>query len=147
MVSRHRCFVVGVDGSDCGRRALDQAVRHAQPGPATLLLSYVIPWTPFTFSTAEENALRLQRREEELSRASAHLLEPCRAEVEAAGLDCELLATHGHPARTLLDLAQDRGADAIIVGLHGESPLAARLLGGTASALVQAARCPVLIVP
>lgn len=147
MQSRSRFFIVGLDGSECGQRALAQALRHAQPGPATLLLCYVIPWTPFTFSTAEENALRLQRREDELSRAAAHLLEPCRADVEAAGLACELLATHGHPARTLLDLAQDRHADAIVVGLHGESPLAARLLGGTASALVQAARCPVLIVP
>ena len=140
-------YLVGLDGSECGQRAVTAALHQAQISHAEVVLSYVIPWSPFTFSTAEENALRHKRREEELARASAQLLRPEQQRFEAAGIACEIVARHGHPAKTLVQLAREHAVSMIIVGLIGDTPLKSRLLGGTASTLIQISPCPVLVVP
>jgi len=140
-------YLVGLDGSDCGQRALAAALRQAQVSRGSVVLSYVIPWSPFTFSTAEENALRHKRREDELARAAETLLFPEQQRFESAGIACEIVARHGHPAKTLVQLAREHEVSMIIVGVIGDTPLKSRFLGGTASALIQIATCPVLVVP
>lgn len=140
-------YLVGLDGSDCGQRAVAAALHQAGVSGAQVVLSYVIPWSPFTFSTAEENALRHKRREEELARASEQLLRPEQQRFEAAGIACEILVRHGHPAKTLAQLAREHEVSMIIVGVIGDTPLKSRFLGGTASTLIQISPCPVLVVP
>ena len=56
-------FLVGIDGSDCGDRALAAAVAQARAADAELVICYVIAWSPYTFSTPQENAERHRRRE------------------------------------------------------------------------------------
>ncbi len=140
-------YLVGLDGSECGTRALEVAVRQAALTSARLVISYVIPWSPFTFSTPEENALRHRRREEELARATQLILLPEKERLEEAGIDCEIVARHGHPAKTLVQLASEFEATVIVVGTSGDTPLKTRMLGGTASALIQIAPCPIMVVP
>ncbi len=142
-----QCYLVGLDGSDCGQRAVAAALIQARLSQGRVLLSYVIPWSPFTFSTAEENALRHKRREEELARAAEQLLIPQQQQFAAAGIPCEIIARHGHPAKTLAQLAREHEVSMIIVGVIGDAPLKSRFLGGTASTLIQIAPCPVLVVP
>jgi len=140
-------FLVGIDGTECGDRALAAAARHAQAAEAELLLCYVIDWSPFTFSTPEENAERHRRREEELVKARTKLIEPRLAELRSTGLRVEGIARHGHAARTLSKLAEERDISMIVVGRAGDRPTRTRIFGGTAAALVQTAPCPVLVVP
>ena len=140
-------FLVGIDGSECGDRALATARAHAEAAGAELLVCYVIAWSPFTFSTAQENAERHRRREEELDVARTKLLEPRLAELEKAGLSAKGLARHGHPARTLVAMAEEHEAAMIVIGRAGDTPMKTRFFGGTAAALVQTAPCPVLVVP
>ncbi len=140
-------YLVGLDGSECGERAVAAALHQAQVSQGSVVLSYVIPWSPFTFSTAEENALRHKRREEELARAAELLLIPEQQRFEAVGISCEIVARHGHPAKTLVQLAREYEVSMIVVGVIGDTPLKSRFLGGTASTLIQIATCPVLVVP
>ncbi|NKI35040.1 universal stress protein [Wenzhouxiangella sp. XN79A] len=140
-------FLVGIDGSDCGERALDIAREHARAAGAELLVCYVINWSPFTFSTPQENAERHRRREEELSVARTKLLEPRVKSLIDEGIRAEGVARHGHPARTLVQLAEEHDASMIVIGRAGDTPMKTRIFGGTAAALVQSAPCPVLVVP
>lgn len=140
-------FLVGIDGSDCGDRALSAAVAQARAADAAVVICYVIAWSPYTFSTPQENAERHRRREEELEAARSKLLEPRVAALKASGLVVEGVARHGHPVRTLVQLADERGADIIVVGRSGDTPLKTRIFGGTAAGLVQSAPVPVLVVP
>lgn len=140
-------FLVGIDGSDCGDRALEAAARQARAADAELLICFVISWSPYSFATPEENAERHRRREEELQAARTKVLDPRVAELSAGGLRVEGVARHGHPVKTLVRLAAERDADIIVVGRSGDTPLKTRIFGGTAAGLVQSAPVPVLVVP
>lgn len=139
--------LVGVDGSECGDRAVQAAREHAAPSGAELILCFVIPWSPFTFSTPEENAERHRRREEELAVANEQVLNPRLARLRAAGIEARGVVRHGHPAKTLSALAGELGVGMIVIGRAGDTPLKTHIFGGTAAALVQIAPCPVLVVP
>lgn len=140
-------FLVGIDGTECGDRALEVAREHAMAADVELLVCYVIAWSPFTFSTPQENAERHRRREEELEMARSRILEPRLAKLKEAGVQARSVARHGHPARTLVKLAEEHEASMLVIGRAGDTPVRTRFFGGTAAALVQTAPCPVLVVP
>jgi nucleotide-binding universal stress UspA family protein len=50
------------------------------------------------------------------------------------------------PAATLLRLAGERDAAAIVVGRHGHRAVAEALIGSTTRELIRHAPCPVLVV-
>jgi nucleotide-binding universal stress UspA family protein len=59
------------------------------------------------------------------------------------------LNTHvhaGHPVRTIVDLANELGADLLVIGATGHSQLYERMIGSRADRLVHLAPCPVLVV-
>jgi nucleotide-binding universal stress UspA family protein len=140
-------FLVGVDCSDCGGRALDYAAGRAKVKHAKLLVAHVIEWSPFQFSTPEENAERHKRREEELERAHEEIVDPIVTRLRAEGIDAEGVVRHGHAADTLDDLAHEFEVTNIVIGRQGGSRFKARLFGSVASTLVQIADRPVTVVP
>lgn len=59
----------------------------------------------------------------------------------------ELPAETGGPARRLLELAEERGVDLMIVGSRGRGAWMSAILGSVSGHLAAHARCPVVIVP
>jgi nucleotide-binding universal stress UspA family protein len=139
-------MLVGVDGSEASRRAVDFAATRARAGKARLVVAYVIEWSPYTFNTPEENEVRHKRREEEIARAEAHL-DPLLSELRAAGLEVESVVRHGHAADVLSGLAGEFNAAQVFVGRRGVSKIAALLFGSVAGTLVQISPVPVTVVP
>jgi len=140
-------LMVAVDGSECGGRAVDFAAGLAGKSSAKLYVAYVIEWSPFTFSTAMENAERHKRREEEIQRAHSEVVDPIVNRLKSQGLDVEGLVRHGHVADTLNALAKSNGVINIILGRQGTSKLKAHVFGSVGSRMVQSAECAVTVVP
>ena len=141
-------FVVGIDGSDAGKRALAFAKSRAKAlGECTLTLCYVIEWSPFTFQTPEENEQRHKRREEEISMAHERVLDPAVTEAEAEGFKVIGVVRHGDAAEILDALAKEHDAAQIIVGRVGVRGLKERVFGGVTGRLVATATVPVTIIP
>ena len=140
-------LMVGVDCSACGDRAIEYAERHAKRANARLYVVHIIEWSPFSFNTAQENAERHKRREEELERAHSRIIDPIVERLCGEGVDAEGVIRHGHPAETLSALAIELDVSNIIVGRKGQSLIKAKLFGGVASTLVQISEIPVTVVP
>ena len=109
-------FLVGVDCSKCGDRALDYAAERAKVKNARLIVAHVVEWSPYTFSTPQENEQRHKRREEELERAHTEVVDPIVQRLREAGVNVEGVIRHGHAATTLNSLAEEFEVTNIIIG-------------------------------
>lgn len=141
------CFLVGIDNSDCSRRALAFASARAKIMGARLVVTFVIEWSPYSFNTPEENEQRHKRREEEISVATSSVLEPALKMLKDSGIQAEGIVRHGNVADVLNGISAECNATQIVVGRIGSSGLKSLIFGSVTSKLVQIATVPVTVVP
>ena len=140
-------LVIGLDGQSSGEKALDFAKSMAANADSCeLIVVYVIEWSPFSFQTAEENAERHKRREEEISIAMERVVDPAVATLKEAGLNARAIVRHGDVADTIDDIAHAEGASQIIIARSSAGGLTTRLFGSSTASLVMHARVPVTVV-
>ena len=140
-------YVVGYDGSDVAKRALDFAVDRAKSQGGSVLIVHVLEWSPYSFLTPEEIEERHARRTEELERAESALMAPLKAKLAQAGVPVETKIKYGHVAQTLCELAEKEGGTQLVIGRDGDGGLTSRVFGSVAGSLVQMAPMPCTIVP
>lgn len=140
-------FLVAVDGSAGGARAVEYAAARAKAGGDKLVLAHIIEWSPYSFHTPEELAERHKRREEEIERAQSTILGPVKQSLDGQGLEVETAVRHGHTAEELVAIAEEKGVTQIFIGRLGEPRMKTLLFGSVAAALVQTSPVPVTVVP
>lgn len=140
-------LVVGLDGHASGERALDFAVTQARLiGDCDLVVAYVIEWSPFSFHSAEENAQRHRRREEEISTVMSRVIDPAVKKLEKLGIKATGVVRHGDVADTLNAIAKQQKAAQIIVARSSEGGFSSRIFGSSTFNLVKGADLPVTVV-
>jgi nucleotide-binding universal stress UspA family protein len=60
--------------------------------------------------------------------------------------DHRVLVTSGHPARRIVELADENEADLLVIATHGRTGLRRMLLGSVAEQVIRQAPCPVFTV-
>ena len=140
-----RQVLVGVDGSELSLVALDLAADLAGALGAALTVAQVVESVE-AFPLGPETAAAAEGEEEAPDRAAA-ALEPVVAPVRERGLTVQVRTAEGDPAPTLLAMADEVGADLVVVGTRGRGGPGELLLGSVARAVAGAAACPTLVVP
>jgi nucleotide-binding universal stress UspA family protein len=135
-------LMCGVDGSEGNRDVAHVAGDLARRLTAKLILVYVSAPVPRFQMSPESFAAA---REFELEQATAILTDG--AQASGFGADVECLAETGEPARRLLELAEERRVDLLVVGSRGRGGWMSAVLGSVSGHLAANARCPVVIVP
>jgi nucleotide-binding universal stress UspA family protein len=131
-------IVVGYDGTAGARAALDEGVRLAGALDGELIVAFAYWTNPGGGEVADMvNALR-QRGE--------GLLEEALEVARAAGVAARGELVGDRPDDGLASLAEEAGAQMIVVGSYGEAPLRAVILGSTPHRLIHVTRVPVLVV-
>jgi nucleotide-binding universal stress UspA family protein len=142
-----RSIVVGTDGSETAGKAVEESIDLAKAVGAALCI--VSAYEPVPKSRLREEARQtpsdLQwminpREEVDQTLSDAADL------VRQAGVDVETFAREGDPADAILDVAEERGADLIIVGNKGMTGARRFLLGSVPNKVSHHAPCSVLIV-
>ncbi len=142
-----RSIVVGTDGSDTASEAVRQATELARTLNARVYLVSAYEPVP-------ESRLRSERVE--VPQDLQWMINP-RADVERsledeargmieAGVQVETLAREGDPADAILDIAEQRNADLIVVGNKGMTGAKRFLLGSVPNKDSHHAPCSVLII-
>ena len=140
-------LVIGLDGQSSGEKALGFAKSMATSmDGCELIVVYVIEWSPFSFQTAEENAQRHKRREEEISIAMERVVNPAVTSLSDAGLSARAVVRHGDVADTIDEIAHKEGASQIIVARSSAGGMTSRIFGSSTANLVMNARVPVTVV-
>ena len=114
-------ILIGIDGSECCRRAVEYALQQATIAGARLVVVHVIKWSPFDFYTPEELETRHRDRELEIEMAQTKLLDPIIKDLKLKGANVESLIRHGNPPKILSDIATEMHASQIVIGRHGRS--------------------------
>ena len=141
-----KSIVVGIDGSDTATEALRQATALARSVGARIEL--VSAYEPVADARLRE-AIAVPRdlhwiinpREDVEA-----MLEAAAAEIRAAGVDADVFARQGDPADAILDVAEERGSDLIVVGNKGMTGAKRFLLGSVPNKISHHAPCSVLII-
>ena len=134
-------ILVGFDGSDGSRQALNVAVNLARMCKAALFLISVEELPRYPAAVDETNG------EQRAAERYFHKLHKEAVEqVTAAALTVHSEIRVGHPAQLLPQYAQEVGADLMVIGHSGHSAIWGRLLGTTADKIVDHAPCSVLVV-
>ena len=135
-------ILVGVDGSDDSRRALDYAARLAQQLDAEVLAVHALGLLDRLHPG--DDPVPSSSHREEITRTFKS--EWC-APLDARGVRSRRLVEDGPPAMALLRLAGAEDADMIVVGSRGVGGFPELLLGSTSMQLVQHAAVPVTVIP
>jgi nucleotide-binding universal stress UspA family protein len=135
-------ILVGVDGSEAGRRALERALDLSAHFKARTLVVSVEENLPAYAATVGE----VQDEEGYEHAYFSEVQREVRRLAEARGLHAEMEVVPGHAAAALTRLAVERECDLIVVGHTGHSRLHHLFLGSTADRVVERAHCAVLVV-
>lgn len=134
--------LVGYDGTPLAMMALEHALVAYPEADVTVL--YVIDYLEEAYAVeallgSEELRNRAQDR-------ASELLEEAEAIANEHGREISTTSHAGRPDRELIDEAEDRGVDTIVVGSHGRSLVAKAILGSVAESVVRRAPVPVVVV-
>lgn len=140
-----RHVVVGVDGSAPSARAVDYAVDEAARvgGRVTVVTAWTVEVEDGVVVT-EPGTPRWQRVEDRLRRDA----EPCLAGARAAHpqVPVDVVVRNRPPAAALLEVADDAGADLVVVGSRGRGGFVGLMLGSVSRAVAQRSDRPVAVV-
>jgi nucleotide-binding universal stress UspA family protein len=143
----NRCIVCGVDGSSDSQAALGVAVDLAARLRLRLIMANVVEPSHAPYAGASLGGPMSQPRlptdqEEEIAK---ELLTKLSATMGLERADRRVVI--GYAAERLADLADEEGAEMIVVGSRGRGAFRAAFLGSVSTSLIGVARCPVLVVP
>lgn len=143
-----RCIVCGVDGSTDSQAALGVAVDLAARLQLRLIMANVVEATRAPYAGASLGGAmpqpHLPTMDHQKEVAEGLLAELCKT----LGLEqADRRVVVGYAAERLAELAEDEGAELIVVGSRGRGAFKAAFLGSVSTSLIGVARCPVLVVP
>jgi nucleotide-binding universal stress UspA family protein len=130
--------VVGYDGTDGARAALDAAVALAGELHDTLIVVFA--------HQVSRIGGEVHDYEEALLERGRGVLEEARGIAREGGLEVELVLREQSSAEALIEVADEHDARMIVVGSYGERPLKSALVGSTPTRLVHLSERPVLVV-
>ena len=144
--------LIGYDGSPNAREAVEVAGRLFAGAPAVIATAWLsfeeaapagllaLPANVVADATEDLDAAQREKAEQ-LSSEGAEL-------ARAAGLDAEARAPHcrGPFFSSLVHLADELDARAVVVGSRGRSSIAAAVLGSVSTGVLHHAQRPVLVV-
>ena len=144
-----RSIVVGTDGSETAGKAVEAAVELAKMCDAQLHI--VSAYEPVPKGRLREEARQapddLQWTISAREDVEATLAEAAEVAAEVAeGVEVETFARQGDPADAILDVAEERGSDLIVVGNKGMTGAKRFLLGSVPNKVSHHAPCSVLVV-
>jgi nucleotide-binding universal stress UspA family protein len=140
-------IVVGTDGSNTAKEAVRQAIDLAKQVGASL--DIVSAYEPVSGDRLRQEQREIPKDVEWAVNPREdvdHTLEEAARETRDAGVEVETFARQGDPADAILDVAEERGSDLIVVGNKGMTGAKRFLLGSVPNKVSHHAPCSVLII-
>lgn len=142
MERKYSNILIGVDGSNEAKKALEKAIAVAQRHNAKLFIVHIVDTR--SFATVEQYDRAILTRAEDYAK---EMLSEYKEEVEKAGVQAECILDFGSPkVKVSKDIATKFNIDLIITGATGLNAVERILIGSVSEYVARTAKCDVLIV-
>lgn len=135
-----KTIVLALDGSEASQRATPVAVELAQQNGGKIVIAHVEERIP------AKGGANLYANEDEIQASIRNQAKELSDQGIETSVEMSAISVGG-PAHSIAEIANDAGADLIVVGTRGQSPVSGLLLGGVTQRLLHIAGRPVLAVP
>lgn len=146
----YKHILIPTDGSELSLKALTHGLALAKSvGARVSVMMSTQMWSP---SEMAEHARHgeshpIEEYEERFARVATKVLANCKAEADKAGVRCETLHVRdAEPQDAIVETANEKGCDLILMGSHGRGPMGRLLLGSVALKVLTHTSVPVQIV-
>ncbi|TFU17737.1 universal stress protein [Thermus tengchongensis] len=136
-----RRILVGYDGSEPAKKALVAALEVAKAFRGEVLALAVVRPPEFA-----ELGVELEGVLEEAKGPLAEAFRFAHREAEKRGVTLRTRSQVGHPAETLIRVAEEEGMDLIVLGRRGLTPVQRWMLGSVSERVLRYAPCAVMVV-
>jgi nucleotide-binding universal stress UspA family protein len=144
--SKFSRIMVAIDGSEHSLKAAEYALEIAKSFNSQLF-AVTVTFVPESYRLRQEDVLR-ESREMADSRTWLENFSDNSNEAKADNIELktELINSHRPVDYVILEYAEEKNIDLIVVGTRGRSGFKRLLLGSIASSVVSYAHCPVMVV-
>jgi hypothetical protein len=140
-LTRGERILVAVDGSDFSMAAVDQAISLGGICNSRIFLISVVDLYPEQMAVAPTLV-------EQMSEEVRQHLDQAEKKVDQAKIACEtIVRMGGAPHEFIIQEANDKEVDLILMGTHGRTGFKRVLMGSVAQNVIANAPCPVMVVP
>jgi len=137
-----RRIVCPTDFSDGASEALENGAKIAENNGAEVYLVHVVP----VMLAETEPTLMVQMQDYERLLQPEKRLQELAAPLVARGLTVHAVVGHGDAASEIVRIAEEKKADVIVIGTHGNTGWRRLAFGSVAEKVVRLATCPVLTI-
>ncbi len=134
-----RCILLATDGSVVSQDAVEHAIELAKEHGSKLIAVTVV-------YTNDEFLALAPHTVHEMIEKGRSIVDRVRQQAEQAGVSVEAVVKEGTPHVAITKLAEESGADVIVMGSHGRKGLGKLLMGSVTGRTIGYSQCPVLVV-
>ena len=141
----YRHILIPTDGSELAERGVKHGLALAKSLGAKVSVIFVVEPVSETGARYRDVLARYAEiRKEEATSA----LDRAAGAAREAGVSCEISRVEsGPPHQAIIEVAEERGCDLIVMSSHGRSGLSVLLIGSVTNKVLTQAKIPVLVCP
>jgi nucleotide-binding universal stress UspA family protein len=139
-------MLIATDGSDFSCKAAFHGLALAKAlGASVTVLTVNLPWNAIALSEIARG-FDAKDYEARVNKQGDKCLAPIAEKAAAQGVPCQVVQImHEYPYQGIMQVARDKGCDAIVVGAHGRRGLSGLLIGSETAKLLTHANVPVVV--
>jgi nucleotide-binding universal stress UspA family protein len=154
--SHFSTVLVAIDGSGSSMRVIDYAISIAMKNNSQLLVLYVIdvykyPYLPSSIILAptfgsEKYSEEKNEAEKQMNKIKEKYKQKTKNNINSKELKTEIVEGTKSAATTIMEYAESRNIDLIVIGSRGKTRFKRLLLGSVSSNVIKNAHCAVLVI-
>jgi nucleotide-binding universal stress UspA family protein len=140
-------ILLPTDGSSLSEAAMRQGIQLAKAiGARVTGLHVILPFHVFAIQTEMVEDTREQYERESKARAE-QFLGAIRKAAQEAGVKCDTFsASSPHPYEMIIEAAEKKGCDLVVMASHGRSGIERLVLGSVTQSVLTHSKIPVLVL-
>ena len=139
-------ILMPVDGSDVSNHALEEGLSLAKALGSRVILVYIVDMTIAAMPEAELGVANAEIMRRSFIEQGNNVIRAAEAAARAKGVPYESVIEEGDVHDGIVETADKRGVELVVMGTHGRRGLNRLLLGSVAQSVTKRAHCPVLLI-